>query len=84
MAFQYPNNRVPTTKDGIPYVWGGGDTTTMPSNELKLVHPNPGAGDGLTSGWIVRNQFRARWIFKPALGPGTSPGIDLLDLQFLQ
>jgi hypothetical protein len=50
MAFQYPNNRVPTTKDGIPYVWGGGDTTTVPSNELKLVHPNPGVGDNLTAG----------------------------------
>ena len=50
MAFQYPNNRVPTTKDGIPYVWGGGDTTTVPSNELKLVHPNPVAGDALTNG----------------------------------
>ena len=50
MAFQYPNNRVPTTKDGIPYVWGGGDTTTVPSNELKLVHPNPGVGDTLTNG----------------------------------
>ena len=50
MAFQYPNNRVPTTKDGIPYVWGGGDTTTVPSNELKLVHPNPGISDELTNG----------------------------------
>ncbi len=50
MAFQYPNNRVPTTKDGIPYVWGGGDTTTVPSNELKLVHPTPGSGDNLTAG----------------------------------
>ena len=50
MAFQYPNNRVPTTKDGIPYVWGGGDTTTVPSNELKLVHPTPGASDALTNG----------------------------------
>jgi len=36
MAFQYPNNRVPTTKDGMPYVWGGGDTTTVPSNEVKI------------------------------------------------
>jgi hypothetical protein len=50
MAFQYPNNRVPTTKDGIPYVWGGGDTTTVPSNELKLVHPNPVVSDSLTNG----------------------------------
>lgn len=50
MAFQYPNNRVPTTKDGIPYVWGGGDTTTVPSNELKLVHPTPGVSDALTNG----------------------------------
>ena len=50
MAFQYPNNRVPTTKDGIPYVWGGGDTTTVPSNELKLVHPNPVLSDTLTNG----------------------------------
>ena len=50
MSFQYPNNRVSTTKDGIPYVWGGGDTTTVPSNEIKLVHPTPGVGDNLTAG----------------------------------
>lgn len=49
MAFQYPNNRVPTTKDGIPYVWGGGDITTVPSNEVKITSPSP-----LTSGYFGR------------------------------
>lgn len=44
MAFKIGIGKANFTSDGIPYLWGTGDTTTLPSNEVKIT-----ASDGTAS-----------------------------------
>ena len=36
MAFKNSTGKLTTTKYGEPYLWGSGDVTTIPSNEVKI------------------------------------------------